>query len=70
MTTGENRPATHGRGELAWVLLGVLALAIVAVKVSNRFDLHLPWLYAVAAGVNVAIVSAWANRRRRRRLPD
>jgi hypothetical protein len=47
-----------------------LALAIVAVKVSNRFDLHLPWLYAVAAGVNVAIVSAWANRRRRRRLPD
>ena len=70
MSTGENRPATQARGELAWVLLGVFALALIAVKVSNHFDLHLPWLYAVAAGVNVAIVSVYANRRRRRRLPD
>ncbi|MGY1640858.1 hypothetical protein ACI782_06945 [Geodermatophilus sp. SYSU D00703] len=44
-------------------------MALIAVKLSNHFDLHLPWLYGVAAGVNVAIVSVRASRRRRRRLP-
>jgi membrane protein DedA with SNARE-associated domain len=66
VTTEGSRPVAHRRRDLVWVLLGVFALALIAVKVSNLFDLHLPWLYAVAAAVNVAIVMAYVSRERRR----
>ncbi len=55
MTTDRSRPVTSSRGDVVWVLVAVLALAVIGVKVGNLFDLHLPWLYAVAAGANVGI---------------
>ncbi len=69
MTTKGSRPVTTSRGDLVWVLVAVFALALIGVKVGSLFDLHLPWLYAVAAGANVGIVSARASRQRRRTRP-
>ena len=57
---------TNNRGELAWVLVGVLALTVIAVKVGHLLDLDLRWMYAVTAAVYVAVVSTWVSRRRRR----
>ena len=70
MTTEESRPATASRGDLAWAFVAVFALALIGVKVGNLFDLHLPWLYAVAAGANVGIVSVHVSRQRRRPRPS
>ncbi len=61
---------TSSRGDVVWVLVAVLALAVIGVKVGNLFDLHLPWLYAVAAGANVGIVSVHVSRQRRRTRPS
>ena len=69
MTTDGSRPVTTSRGDLVWVFVAVFALALIGVKVGNLFDLHLPWLYAVAAGANVGIVSVHASRQRRRTRP-
>jgi hypothetical protein len=57
---------TSTRGDLAWVLTGVISLAVIGVKVGHLLDLDLRWTYAVTAAVYVTIVSAWASRRRRR----
>jgi hypothetical protein len=57
---------TNTRGDLAWVLVGVLALTVIGVKVGHLLDLDLRWTYAVTAAVYVAVVSAWVSRRRRR----
>ena len=69
MTTDRNRPVTSSRGDVVWVFVAVFALALIGVKVGNLFDLHLPWLYAVAAGANVGIVSVHVSRQRRRTRP-
>ena len=50
---------TNTRGDLAWVLVGVLALTVIGVKVGHLLDLDLRWTYAVTAAVYVAVVSAW-----------
>ena len=69
MTSDGSRPVTTSRGDLVWVFVAVFALALIGVKVGNLFDLHLPWLYAVAAGANVGIVSAHMSRQRRGTRP-
>jgi hypothetical protein len=69
VTTDRSRPVTSSRGDVVWVFVAVFALALIGVKVGNLFDLHLPWLYAVAAGANVGIVSVHVSRQRRRTRP-
>ena len=61
---------TTTRGDLAWVLVGVLALTVIGVKVGHLLDLDLRWAYAVTAAVYVAVVTGWVSRRRRRRPAD
>jgi hypothetical protein len=69
VATQGSRPATSSRGDPVWVFVAVFALALIGAKVGNLFDLHLPWLYAVAAGANVGIVSVHVSRQRRRTRP-
>ncbi len=70
MTSEESRPVTAIQGDLAWAFVAVFALALIGVEVGNLFDLHLPWLHAVAAGANVGIVSVHVSRQRRRTRPS